>query len=167
MDRIMQRFLETQMEEARQLSKESDLVTIVPLDPSPSKLYLVSFTCRGLVEEGGKVQEANRFDVGLCFPEDYWREVRPEQIITVLSPTNVFHPNIRFPYVCIGTIYPGTGLVELVTRLFQVITYRKFGLREDDALNPEAATWAAAHRSSFPLDDRPLRSGGLRFRVRG
>lgn len=166
MDRILARFLAAQEEEGKQLSGESDLVEIEPLESAPCRLYLARYRCKGLVMAKGGIEEAELFDVGIHFPLDYWREVRALEVVTLLHPPNVFHPNAKFPWICIGTIYPGTGLVEIVARVFNVLTYRKYGLREDDALNPTACAWARRNRERFPVDRRPLKRGKKEFRIR-
>lgn len=77
----------------------------------------------------------------------------------------MWHPNIRAPFVCIGPVVPGTGLVDLVHRLFDVITFKNVTMREDNALNKEACLWARRHIDLFPVDRRPLKRRTLNLGI--
>jgi hypothetical protein len=46
--------------------------------------------------------EAERFVVGIWFPDDYLRAADPFTVLTWLEPRAAFHPNIRAPFMCIG-----------------------------------------------------------------
>ncbi len=168
-DPIWSAFLHRQEEEAVALTAASDLVEVQPVDPSPASRYLVTFRCRGLVRLGpAEPRTAEQFALGVWFPSDYLRRVDPYEVLTWLGPPSIFHPNIGYqrPLVCVGRIAPGTGLVELVERTFDVITYRKVTMREDDALHHAACAWARANQHRFPIDDRPLRRRRLELDVR-
>ena len=41
--------------------------------------------------------------------------------------------------------------------MFEIITYNKATMREDDALNFEACRWARWNTGRFPVDTRPLK----------
>ena len=71
----------------------------------------------------------------------------------------------RAPVVCVGRLSPGTELVDLLFQLFEMITWRKVTMREDDALNATACVWARSHRDRFPVDTRPLKRHAGRIRV--
>jgi hypothetical protein len=49
------------------------------------------------------------------------------------------------------------SLVDLLFQCFEVITYQKVTMREDDALNHAACAWAREHQQRFPIDRRPLK----------
>jgi len=159
---VMHGFLRRQYEDGRALAAESDLVAIVP-GPSPGDTppdhYLIRFTCTGLVKVQDLIVEANDFAVGIWFPEDYLRMADPFRVLTWFGPRHVWHPNIsnRAPVICVGRLTPGTGLVDLVYQCWEIITWNKLTMREDDALNPEACQWARAHQGRFPVDQRPLK----------
>jgi hypothetical protein len=158
-DRVLASFLARQQEEGLALAAESDLVRLLPLGV-PADRYLVEFRCKGLVERAaGEIVEADRFQVAVRFPADYLRTVNPFQVLTFLGPRNVWHPNIAAtkPVICVGRLAPGTGLVDLIYQVFEILTWHKVTMREDDALNRAACEWARGHRDRFPVDRRPLK----------
>jgi hypothetical protein len=167
-DAVFTSFLERQLEGGLRLAAESDLLDLVPMGSAPPQRYIARFHCRGLVRTGdGEVVEADDFGVGITFPDDYLRRADPARVVTWLGPRNVFHPNIseRAPVVCVGRLSPGTELVDLLFQLFEMITWKKVTMREDDALNPDACGWARSHRDRFPVDTRPLKRRAGRIRV--
>jgi hypothetical protein len=167
-DAVFTSFLERQLDSGLRLTAESDLLDLVPMDGTPPQRYIARFRCRGLVRTtDGEVAEADDFCVGITFPEDYLRRADPSCVVTWLGPRNVFHPNIsdRAPVVCVGRLSPGTELVDLLFQLFEMITWRKVTMREDDALNAAACVWARSHRDRFPVDTRPLKRHAGRIRV--
>jgi hypothetical protein len=112
----------------------------------------------------GQVQEARHFQVGIYFPSDYLRRAEPGEVLTWLGPPNIFHPNVRcrdrsmgIGSICIGRLTPGMRLVDLLYQCFEIITYNKVTMREDDALNHAACVWARNNQSRFPVDRRPLK----------
>lgn len=159
-DRIFESFLKKQHDEGMALSLASDLLDLRPFEPRPSRAYLARFHCVGLVQTGpGQFEEANRFEVGIRFPDDYLRRAEPMEVLTWLGPRSVWHPNIsdRMPFICVGRLFPATSLVDLLYQIFEVITYVRVNPREDDCLNPVACAWARDNADRFPLDTRPLR----------
>jgi hypothetical protein len=159
-DPVFQSFLARQYAEGMALAQASDLLDLVPLDGDPPDRYVARLACRGLVRlSNGRVAEADRFDVGIWFPSDYLRRAEPWEVLTWLGPRRVFHPNIshRLPLICVGRLAPGTWLVDLLYQCFEIITYQKVTMREDDALNPAACAWAREHQDRFPIDPRPLK----------
>jgi hypothetical protein len=161
MDRIFADFLAAQLDEGRALAAECDRLLLLPLpgpETAPSR-YIARFTCRGLVRdpETREIREHDRFEVGILFPPDYLRTVRPYQIVTLLSPPHTWHPNACFPGICLGRMHPGTGIVELLYQAYEVLTYQRMTTVERDSLNPEACAWARRNRFRFPTDPRPLK----------
>lgn len=157
-DRVLDAFLARQREEGMALAAQSDLLSLQPLENADR--YLAEFRCTGLVERGpGNVEEANRFLVGIWFPSTYLREANPFHVLTWLAPRQVWHPNISaiHPVICIGRLAPGTALVDILYQVFEIVTWNKVTMREDDALNPAACQWARQHRDRFPVDRRPLK----------
>lgn len=168
-DPVFAAFLRRQQEEGEALARASDLVEVLPIDGPPARRYLVRFHCTGLVRPpGGEPREACRFEVGIWFPSDYLRRADPFQVLTWLGPRHVFHPNISVtaPVLCVGRFLPGTALVDLVYQCFEIITFNKVTMREDDALNHEACVWARANQQRFPIDRRPLKRRPLRLELR-
>jgi len=167
-DRILEGFLQSQLEEGMTLAESSDLVALTPADSGLPQRYVVEFRCKGLVRVGdgdGDVIEADRFVVGVRFPSDYLRRVVPMEVLTWLSPRNVWHPNIMAPVICVGRLTPGTTLVDIIYQVFEIITYKKATVREDDALNSAACQWARHNMDRFPIDRRPLKRRALWLKV--
>lgn len=165
-DRVYEAFLNKQLEEGMRLAESSDLFELLPYAGSPAFKYIAVFHCKGLVKpENGEVETARRFAVGIWMPSDYLRKTDPAQILTLIEPADVWHPNIRAPFICIGNIAPGTPLKELVYRVFDVITYQKVTMNEYDSLNKEACQWSRANTHLFPVDNRPLKRRQLKLDV--
>jgi hypothetical protein len=157
-DHVLEAFLTRQQEEGLRLAGSSDLLDLVPVDGPPAQTYRAVFHCRGLVRQpGGEVARAEHFEVGIWFPSDYLRRAEPFQVLTWLGPGHVFHPNIRAPFICIGRLPAGTPLADILYQVFEIVTYQKVTMREDDALNKEACAWARRHKDDFPIDPRPLK----------
>jgi hypothetical protein len=152
-DDILKLFLETQQREAMQLAAESDLLEVSVLD---LQHLIATFRCRGLVRDArGEVREHEHFTVGIFLPETYLRVVNAAEILTWFEPSEVWHPNINPPFVCVGKIAPGTPLVDLLHRCFEVISFENVGM--GDALNQPASAWARRNRERFPVDARPIK----------
>lgn len=158
-DNILNSFLEKQWRDAMALNEASNIVYLHPLEGKLSQHYVVRFSCKGLVKTGNDVSTTDNFLCGIWLPDEYLRTVHPPDILTWLSPANIFHPNIRPPGVCIGRIIPGTEVVDLVYRVWALIVGENFTPREDDALNTEACGWWRNRMEMFPLDNRPLKPG--------
>ena len=160
MDATTTSFLESQLAESHSLLEGSDIVRIQAI--AGPQLVVAEYHCRGLVRgPDGSVTEADSFAVGFRFADDYLRRVRPPEVLTLISPLDVFHPNMggpRFPTgICIGEIRPATPLIDLLHRVYEVITWQSFTPVEYDALNIDACAWARANLDRFPIDSRPLR----------
>jgi ubiquitin-protein ligase len=168
MDKIYNAFLDRQFEEGTALARASDLLTLVPLGGPPPTHYVVKLRCKGLLRNAdGEVAEAGYFEAGIWFPSDYLRQVNPPQVLTWFGPPNIWHPNIsdRGPFICAGKISPGTPLVDLIYQIFEIVTYTKVTMREDDALNKAACVWARQNKHRFPIDKRPLKRRALNLEV--
>jgi hypothetical protein len=165
MHKILASFLQQQHDAAMRLAAESDLLDLMALD-IPAQRYVARFGCTGLVRgDDGTIGEANEFHVGVWMPDSYLSEIEPLRIVTWLGPSNAFHPQIRPPFMCIGRLGAGTPLVDILFQVWEVITYRKVTMREDDALNPDACVWARRNMQRFPVDPRPLKRRTTDFTV--
>jgi hypothetical protein len=165
-DRVRAAFLERQLEEGMSLAAESDVLTLVPIGGLPPQRYVADFRCRGLVRlDSGAIVEAEHFVVGVAMDDDYLRAVDPFRVLTCLAPPAIFHPNVtaNAPFICIGRVTPGTPLVDLLYRCFEVFTYQRVATH--DALNPDACAWARSNMHRFPIDDRPLKRSGMDFGI--
>lgn len=160
-DAIFTSWLEKQEADAAGLNDASDIVKINQYDP---QRYLAAFSCRGLLKTAtGSIEEADAWLVAIAFSDDYLREFNPAQTLCVLQPNGLFHPNARNSAICPGHMMPGTGLVDLVDQIHQILTYQHMNL--NDPLNRQAADWAREHRNLFPIDRRPLRRRILNFEL--
>ncbi len=155
MDKIFMASLDAQHEQAQALADASDLLEVERLD---SQRFLARFHSKALICEGdGEVREVNGFVVGYWFRESYLRFVEPLEVITWISPRSVFHPNVRTPACCVGHISPGTPLIDLLYRTYEVVSCQNVMPSEKESLNPAACQWARNNQNRFPLDDRPLK----------
>jgi hypothetical protein len=143
--------------------RESDLVDVAE-HPTRRDCFLVRLGCDGLVRPpGGAVVTASEFTVGVAFPATYLRWADPFAVLTWLGPRHVWHPNIApaLNAICVGRLAPGTGLMDLIYQCWEIVTWNKVTMREDDALNWEACQWARAKAGRFPVDRRPLKRRAL------
>jgi hypothetical protein len=159
-DAIYLNFLERQLQEALQLNAASDVIDIVPQSP---RHYLVTFHCKGFVTRGGAVETADEFRAGIYFGPSHLRRIDPPSVVTWLGPDNIWHPNVRPPYVCIGNMRAGVGIGELAHQIYEMIGWRRYTLTH--AMNWDAAQWARQNLHRIPADDRPLyrRTLNLKF----
>jgi hypothetical protein len=167
-DKIFEAFLKRQYEEGMALAESSDLLDLYPMGVEPPNRYVAAFRCKGLVGGGdGEPIEADYFEVGIWFPSDYLRRAEPFQVLTWLGPWDVFHPNIsdKGPFICVGKLAPNTPLVDILYQCFEIITYNKVTMREDDALNAAACVWARDNQHRFPIDRRPLKRRALDLKI--
>jgi len=157
-DPVFQGFLQRQLDEGLALAAASDILELQPMGRPLPQHFLAAFKCRGVVQtRGDQIGEVGRCVVGIFFPPDYLRRALVPEVVTWLEPLNVFHPNIRPPFVCVGRLEPGTGLVDLLFQVFEIFVYRNFNPREDDCLNQRACAWARNNQHRFPIDPRPLK----------
>lgn len=157
-DPILKSFLKRQYEEGMALAASSDILNLVPLRDMPPTQYVLEFHCKGVTRVGETIGSSDVFAVGLRFPPDYLRRVvNAGQILMWLHPSTIFHPNIGSGFICCGQIRPGTGIVDLAHRVFEIITFQKLTPDEHDALNRDACVWARQNMQLFPVDDRPLK----------
>lgn len=156
-DGIFQSFLEGQFERGLALSRGSDRVEVEGIHGDPPWCYAARFNCHGLVRNPqGGIEGHERWAIGIRFPENYLRaRIHAAEVLTLLGPANIWHPNFRAPFVCVD-VRPGTPLVELIYTLHDLLTWNVYGV-SDDGLNPAAAQWARHQGPDrFPLDRRPL-----------
>lgn len=144
---------------ALSLAADSNRFDLEVVDPQHQ---IARFHCRGLVQQpGGEIVEADEFAVGIWIADDYLRRTDPMRVLTWLEPDSMWHPNRKGPLCCIGRITPGTSLLDIVHRVYMVITYQEVMPDERDALNLPACAWARANLHRFPVDDRPIKRRSL------
>jgi len=166
MDNILASFLTQQLIEANDLVAASDSLELTPIGPEPVQRYLARFAAPTLVRNPhGEVCEAAGFAVGFFFPSDYLRRANPYEVATWLTPAEVFLPNVRPPFLCLGRVAPGTSLCDLLYQAFEIGTGAKVTMREDDALNAAACAWARHNLERFTFATRPLKRLAIDFDV--
>jgi hypothetical protein len=147
-------FLTQQKHEITQLADRSDILSVRTLAP---RAYWLHFDSRGLVEPApGEIVEHVGFDVGVYLHEGYLRHVDEPRVLTLAHPASCWHPNARAPLICIGPIAPGTPLVEIARRTYELLSYQSVGAAEKNALHPEVCQFVRANLDRFPVDARPL-----------
>lgn len=167
-DKVFEHWLTRQYEDGMALARNSDILELLPLDGTPPERYLARFRCKGLVKrEDGEIVEADRFEVGIWFHRDHLRRVDPAHTVAWLSPPSIWHPNIAYglPFICLGRLLPGTGLVDILYQVFEIVTYRRVTMREDDCLNPPACSWARNNQHRFPIDRRGLKRRRVEMQI--
>jgi hypothetical protein len=153
-------FLSSQEKSLALLARSGDRVDVNPYayppESSTPNAYLIKIRCRSAVKYQDEISEEEREHlIGVSFPPDYQRKAHDSsRIVTLLSPDNIFHPNIMGPMICLGQIAPATPAVEICTRVHEVLTCQRITMREDDALNGDACQWARHTQL-------PLACGGL------
>lgn len=166
-DPIYDRFMERQLAEGLALAEESDLLQLrIPTFSPPH--FVAEYHCKGLVRgEDGEIREADRFAVGVWFPADYLRRADPFEMLRMFTPNN-WHPNIHrdLPLICIGRLFPGTPLVDILYQIYDILTYQKYNPTEDNCLNNVACAWARENHHRFPIDRRPLKRRRLNLEVK-
>jgi len=161
-NRIRTGFLEAQEREGRALEAASDIFSLETLGPSPHQRFVARFELRTVVLADGAPREADGVcAVGIWLAPEYHLRVVVPQVLTFLGPRELFHPNVKGPFVCLGDLVPGTPLAELVFRIHAVLSYRNYGLRRP--LNGAAAAWARRNLDRFPTDTRPLKRRAGKF----
>ncbi len=152
-------FLERQASQARALAGASDIVSVNILDPQH---FLVLLDCCGLVRtEDGAIREHRGFAIGVFLHDGYLAKPIPAVVLCCMFPRNTFHPNIRGAAMCVGRIAPATPVVDLIHRVYELVTYQAYTTLEYDCLQRDACSWARRNGDRLPIDCRPLRHSRL------
>lgn len=157
-DPVYEHFMQRQLLDGLALAESSDLLRlhVVPIAPPH---FVAEFLCNGLVCDGsGDIAVANQFPVGIWFPPDYLRRADPFEMLRNFR-ADVWHPNVSrdHPLVCIGEIVPGTDLVDILHRLFDLYSYQVYNPNEFNSLNKAACAWARQNQHRLPIDSRGLK----------
>ena len=76
--------------------------------------------------------------------------------ILLRHPPDVFHPNIRYPFLCLNKWIPSMHLEELCWRIGSLLSYKSYTMDERVSLDPAACAYARSHQELFPIDPRPF-----------
>lgn len=157
-DKVFEGFLVDQHQKGMDLSAASDIFSLAPMAGDPPFRYLMEFKCPTLVRVDDEVQVTHQSVVGLNFrPEHLRKPVDSAYLLTILHPREAFHPNMKSPFICLGAVEPGIGIIEIIYRVYEVLTFMKYTSVEADALNHDACIYARQNVEQFPLDTRPLK----------
>jgi len=155
-DKVLENFLRVQHEQALALAAVSDILALTPEEQTPPQRYVARFNCRGLIKtQSGEIKEASQFVFGIRLPDDYLRSPDTKQIVAILQPWSIFHPNAAGPFICLGRLCGGAPLVDILFQIYEIITYQKWSAH--DGLNEAACEWARGNQRHFPVDRRPLK----------
>ena len=166
MDTVFNSWLERQYRDVQALAAASDVLRIAcETDARPPRRFIAQFDCPTMVGNAQNVTRVQGFAVHFEFPSEYLRvPVEVGRLINLLAP-RVFHPNVSHPFVCIGPVAPGTSLLELIYRVYEILSFQKFTPREDNALNHDACVWTRRHLDLLPLSRAPLKRRVSTFSV--
>ena len=160
MDVILQRFIDSQAQDLADLHARSDVVNVRPIAANERIVgFLVALHCAHMVQQGSLVLERTDWcEFAIQLPEDYLQHDHSDssRILTFLAPAALHHPNVAFPFVCVGPVAASTPLRQLILRVYEILTYNRFHPHEYDCLNQHACQWARANVSRFPLERRAL-----------
>ncbi len=159
MDKVFEVFLEGQQAEVDAFCKTSDRLTSMPHSYSEGGAptsYIFRLQCRSPVRVKGVVQIKDRAHlIAFSMPDDYLRIPHdPGHILCLLEPSNIFHPNVMGPMICIGDIAPAASITDILVRVFEVLTCQRITMREADAFNHAACEWA--RHADLPLEEDSL-----------
>jgi len=158
-DTIVTRFLKDQCERGMALAANSDVLDLVAMhdrEDVPPQHYIAMYHCKSALRlRTGQIRVTeSQFDIGIFFGQNHLRAVDPLRLVTWLGPANIVHPNIRPPFVCLGRIYKGIALVDILYQVFEIITYVNWS--SHDSLDATGAQWARNHQQLFPVDRKTL-----------
>src|SRR5437867_4371732 len=105
MDNIFQGWLQEQHEGSMALAEQSDVLELraIAQGAGAPQHYIARFNAKTYVlAKDGQVITADVSEVGIAFPSSYLCEACGYEVLTWLRPMNVFHPNIRGCFVCLG-----------------------------------------------------------------
>ncbi len=149
MDAVLEAYLYDTHRRAMEFAAASDVIRLQAGPGNPPHVYLAHFDAPCYVfGPAGEVGLHQGFTLGISFPPDYLRAtlVPAQNLLHFVDPREVWHSNIRWPFICIGHIAPGCDIVEILLRVYELATFqRKASPDEFDALNPDACRWARQH----------------------
>jgi len=134
---IVDEFLTRTAQAGHKLAEESDIMTLSRVPIAGAGLFAASFAIPYLALGPGRFVgiAAGPIEVMIHLGPDYLRQVNPLEV-AMIAQADFFHPNFRWPVLCLGAIRAGTPLPVLLRHVYEIITYQNFST--DDGLNPEA-----------------------------
>lgn len=135
---IFDEFLDEMARAGAELAAQSDILRLTRLPVPHVGIFLAEFDLPYLARRpgGGLEVAAGPLGVVIHFGTDYLRRASPLEVVQVRE-MDIWHPNVRWPVLCVGDVQAGMALPFLLRHVYEVLTYQNFAL--DDALEPEAA----------------------------
>jgi ubiquitin-protein ligase len=125
-------------------------ISVRPLFGDPPESYEVLYHLTGLRMDGTAAASQNEHIVRIALPAGYPR-VKP--VCTIQTP--IWHPNFRDGQICIGDIWgAGETVSDIIVHIGDMIQYRTWNSKSP--LSADAAHWALANKSFFPLGNAEL-----------
>jgi hypothetical protein len=110
--------------------------------------------------QDGRIHQSGPILLGIRYHQSFLAQApHPCEIVTVLQPTRVFHPNCNLAGVmCLGVPQAGLSLDFVLTQSWFGLSFnmRKVNTLRGDILNPEAARFVRASAERFPLTEKGL-----------
>jgi hypothetical protein len=134
---IFSDFLEHTTRGGMDLADRSDVLDVKRLRAAGEGLFLASFQVAYLARLArGQIGVApGPLAVMIRIGPDYLRHAEPLETVQV-GNQEFFHPNYRWPVLCVGELRPGMPLATLLRHIFEIVTYQNYAT--DDGLDPVA-----------------------------
>jgi hypothetical protein len=131
---IFDQFLDRTTKAALELAAESDVLELARLPAPGVGLYFASFAVQYLaLRPGGNIDVADGpLEVMIRLGPEYLRQVHALEVVQVRQG-DYFHPNFRWPVLCVGEIRPGMPLPVLLRHIYEIVSYQNFAT--DDGLS--------------------------------
>ncbi len=136
---ILTDFLEYTTRAALDLADQSDVLEVARLPMAGAGLFLARFQVAHLARrQRGQIGVAHGpLTVMIRIGPDYLRHAEPLETVQV-GNQDFWHPNFRWPVLCVGSLRPGMALPTLLRHIFEIVTYQNYAT--DDGLDPEACS---------------------------
>lgn len=156
-DPIRASWLLEQEADWRLFAAQTDMVDVAPVDAAPHQRYLAHFRCRSLVKQrSGRIEQFTEgVTAGITFRDDHLRFVEPLLLVSLVTPQNIWLPNVGRGMICVGHVRVGISLIDTIYQTFAILSGQNWSLAS--VLNAEAADYARDHQDLFPIDPRPLK----------
>lgn len=150
MPSIFQDFLDETHAAAQELAERSDVMRLQRLPLPGMGLWVASFDLPYLrQEQDGTVRFVQGpLEAAIQLGPAYLTDARPVGIVQVANG-DLFHPNYRFPFLCVGEVRPGLGLPSVLRHVFEILSYQNYAT--DHGLNPLACRYLVDHPEVLDL----------------
>lgn len=165
-DRIWNLKRQSLLAELRELENRSAVLHVLEAQALAAEVrMLLLFDTPTLVRPpDGVVRCQGPVVAGCRYHQRFLSEVPlPWEIVTIVSPRFVFHPNINpAGALCLGHPPPAVRLPEIMHMTWAALVFnlRLVDTVEWHGLNPQAAAFVRANQHRFPLDARGLFEAG-------